>query len=63
MRVQGLVTRVTDEGSGERGKVNVPVLRQNQFGHEQMRKGSLIEVVANLKTGVRLLTDQSFHLK
>src|SRR6266853_365939 len=45
VRIQRFVACVADEAAGECRQVNVPVVLQHKFWNQQVREGSLVEVV------------------
>src|SRR5216684_1580785 len=63
VRIQRFVACVPDEAAGECRQVNVPVVPQHKFWNQQVREGSLVEVITNLQTRVVLPADQPLDLE
>src|SRR6266851_4941855 len=61
--IQRFVARVADEAAGECRQVNIPVVLQHEFRNQQLRQGSLIEVVANLQARVVFPANQPLDLE
>src|ERR1700683_5624518 len=63
MCIERFIPGVAQQRARKCGQVNVEILGQNKFGHQQMRQHGFVEIVAKLQASVVLAVQQTLKLE